>query len=692
MSNKKPLSNLGNLSARTKGLLAKCGITNLQDALFYLPYRYQDKTRITPIIDLQLGDHALVEGEIIGQHIQRGRRNSLLCLLHDGTGTITLRFFHFNMGIRKAMAIGNRLRCFGETRWQGKGIEIVHPECQLVHDTERQSVNESLTPIYSSTEGLSQRTLHTLVNKALALLNADPNWLPDYLPEEVKTHLQLPALTEALNYIHNPPPDANKDLLEQKMHPTQRRLAFEELLAHYLGLRQLRTKIQQYQSPALTAAPQMLKKMLTTLPFELTSAQQRVLAEIQADIQTNTSMLRLVQGDVGSGKTIVAALAMLQAVANGYQAALMAPTELLAEQHYQNITQWFNQLDIPIAWLAGSLKGKKRQAMLTAIEDGSAKVAIGTHALFQEAVSFNQLGLIVIDEQHRFGVHQRLALRGKGAKANISPHQLIMTATPIPRTLAMTAYADLDHSIIDELPPGRTPVKTAVIPNHRRDEVIDHILNACQQQRQAYWVCSLIEESEALQCQAAEATAKTLREVLPELTIGLVHGRMKAADKEQVMAEFKAGTYDLLVATTVIEVGVDVPNASLMIIENPERFGLAQLHQLRGRVGRGATESHCVLLYQAPLSEYAKARLKVMRETNDGFVIAQKDLEIRGPGEVLGAKQSGLIQMRIANIIRDNNLMPMVQTVAQQLTKHHPDCIELLINRWLGARDEYVHA
>lgn len=685
-------SDLKNLSTRTKELLAKCGIISLQDSLFYLPYRYHDKTRLTPIIDLQSGEHALVEGEIIAQNIQRGRRNSLVCLLYDGTGTLSLRFFHFNMGMRQSMMIGNRLRCFGEARWQGKNVAMVHPEYQLVKEIELQPVSESLTPLYPSTEGLSQRTLRNLVNKALQLLNTDPSWLPDYLPTQLTAHLKLPALQEALNYIHNPPPDATIDLLEQKLHPTQQRLAFEELLAHYLGLRLLRAKVQKQHSPRLNAAPAMLTSLLTTLPFNLTQAQQRVLAEIQADLQTTKPMLRLVQGDVGSGKTIVAALAILQAVANGYQAALMAPTELLAEQHYHNISHWFKQLDISVVWLASSLKGKKRQVILSAITSGAAKVAVGTHALFQEAVQFAQLGLIVIDEQHRFGVQQRLALRSKGANQNIFPHQLIMTATPIPRTLAMTAYADLDHSIIDELPPGRTPVKTVVIPNHRRDEVIDHIRAACQQKRQAYWVCSLIEESETLQCQAAEATAKILQQNLTELNIGLVHGRMKAADKEQMMAAFKAGEFDLLVATTVIEVGVDVPNASLMIIENPERFGLAQLHQLRGRVGRSTAASHCVLLYQAPLSEQAKARLKVMRETNDGFILAQQDLEIRGPGEVLGTKQSGLVQMRIANIMRDYYLMPQVQTVASQLMKEHPDWVHLLIKRWLGTRDDYVHA
>lgn len=685
-------SRKNNISASTQQRLHKLGIYSLRDVLFHLPLRYQDRTRLTPINTLRLNDHALIEGEIISQLIQRGRRNSLICVLQDQTGIITLRFFHFNMGMRRSLAIGSRLRCFGEVRWNGKGLEIVHPECHAIKPDELNSVNESLTPIYPTTEGLNQRSLRSLVTKALQQLHADPTWLPDYLPAAIRDALHLPGLVEALKFIHQPPPDAPVHVLEEKLHPTQRSLAFEELLAHHLSLRQLRNRIQQHQAPALAPATNLLAQFSAVLPFQLTKAQQRVLTEIQHDIQTIHPMLRLVQGDVGSGKTVVAAMAMLQAIANGYQAALMAPTELLAEQHFHNIQRWFEPLDIQVAWLSGSLKGKKRQAMLQMIADGSAKLAVGTHALFQQEVIFQHLGLVVIDEQHRFGVHQRLALREKGAKANIYPHQLIMTATPIPRTLAMTAYADLDHSVIDELPPGRTPVKTAVIPNHRREEVIDHIRAACRAKRQAYWVCSLIEESEALQCQAAEATAVILQEALVELKVGLVHGRMKPIEKEQVMTAFKAGTYDLLVATTVIEVGVDVPNASLMIIENPERFGLAQLHQLRGRVGRGAIESHCVLLYQTPLTEHAKERLKVMRETNDGFIIAQKDLEIRGPGEMLGVRQAGVIQFRIANLMRDKHLLPLVQQAAEQMLKNYPENIEPLIRCWLGSKEDYSHA
>jgi len=681
-----------NLSAQTQNRLLKCGIKNLQDALFHLPLRYQDKTRLVPIAKLKLGEHGLIEGIVISQHLQRGRRLSLLCVLQDDTGIITLRFFHFNQGMRNNMQVGTRLRCFGEARWQGRGLEMVHPECQQVNEASPQPVQEALTPIYPTTEGLSQKSLRSVVAKALALLNQDSSWLVDYLPAEVCQQLNLPSLLSALNYIHQPPVDAAIDLLEQKLHPTQRRLAFEELLANYLSLQQVRTKIQQHQAPALKPAPSLFERFFSLLPFKLTQAQQRVLAEIQTDIASSKPMLRLVQGDVGSGKTVVAALVMLQAVANGYQAVLMAPTELLAEQHYRNLCAWFEKLEIPVAWLSGSIKGKKREAMLTQLADGSAKVAVGTHALFQAGVEFQHLGLVVIDEQHRFGVHQRLALREKGAKANIYPHQLIMTATPIPRSLAMTAYADLDHSIIDELPPGRTPVKTVVIPNSRRAEIIAHIRTACQAKRQAYWVCSLIEESEALECQAAEATAALLKENLPELKIGLVHGRMKPRDKELVMAQFKAREHDLLVATTVIEVGVDVPNASLMVIENPERFGLAQLHQLRGRVGRGAVESHCVLLYQSPLSAHAKERLKVMRETNDGFFIAQKDLELRGPGEVLGTRQSGVIGMRLAELSRDSDLLPLVQETATHLIQRYPEAIEPLIKRWLVDKENYSNA
>jgi ATP-dependent DNA helicase RecG len=692
MPTKVASGDLSNLSPRTKQLLAKCGITHLQDALFHLPFRYQDKTRLFPIVDLQVGMHALVEGEVIGQNIQRGRRTSLHCLVYDGTGTINLRFFHFHAGLRNSLAVGNRVRCFGEIRRINQKFEIVHPECQNIKDLSPQPVNEALTPIYPATEGLSQRTLRGVVNKALLQLNDHPEWLPDYLPLSVQQELHLPSLIEALNYIHNPPSDAPVSLLENRQHPTQQRLAFEELLAHTLSLQQVRSKLQEHHAPSLLAAHELSQRFLAELPFSLTRAQQRVWQDIQTDAAKSSPMLRLVQGDVGSGKTVVAALAMLQAVANGYQAALMAPTELLAEQHYYNISRWLEPLDIPLAWLSGSLKGKKRQDMLSLLANGTARIAVGTHALFQEGVEFNHLGLVVIDEQHRFGVHQRLALREKGIKEQVYPHQLIMTATPIPRTLAMSAYADLDHSLIDELPPGRTPVKTAVIPNHRREEVIAHIRDACRLKRQAYWVCSLIEESEALQCQAAEVTAQTLQQALPEFRVGLVHGRLKSVDKEAIMADFKAGNYDLLVATTVIEVGVDVPNASLMIIENPERFGLAQLHQLRGRVGRGAIESHCVLLYQAPLSKHAKERLAVMRETNDGFVIAERDLAIRGPGEVLGTKQAGIVQLRIADLMRDHEWLPKVQQTAQAIMQQPNFELTPLLNRWFGNHTNYSQA
>jgi ATP-dependent DNA helicase RecG len=499
----------------------------------------------------------------------------------------------------------------------------------------------------------------------------------------------LPALVDAIRYTHRPPPDAAQELLEKGIHPAQQRLAFEELLAHQMSLIRLRLQTQQHNAPALLKNGIFTEKFLQQLSFTLTMAQQRVITEIANDLAQTKPMMRLVQGDVGSGKTVVAALAALQVIENNFQAAVMAPTELLAEQHFNNFQRWLDPLGLNVAWLAGKLQGKAKEKVLQEIASGKIHLLIGTHALFQEGVEFSNLALIVVDEQHRFGVHQRLALREKGMKNGFCPHQLIMTATPIPRTLAMTAYADLDSSVIDELPPGRMPVTTVIVTNQRRSEVIQRLRQNCLSGKQAYWVCTLIEESESLQCQAAEATAAQLIQALPELQIGLVHGRMKTGDKEQIMQAFKHKKIDLLVATTVIEVGVDVPNAGLMIIENPERLGLAQLHQLRGRVGRGNMQSHCVLLYQSPLSIQAKQRLSIMRDAHDGFEIAQKDLELRGPGEVLGTKQTGLMQFKIANLLRDKNLLPEVQKTAKLLLKQYPDKAELLMQRWLKNSEQY---
>jgi len=668
--------------------LEHLGITSLQDLLFHLPLRYQDRTRVVPIGSLRPGDEAVVEGEVQLSEIKFGRKRMLLTRISDGTGSLTLRFFHFSNAQKEALSRGTRLRCYGEARKGNLTLEMIHPEFRRLSDESLEAVEEYLTPIYPATEGLQQLGLRRLVSQAVERLARGTIALQELVPAP-SLPKGLPPLREAVLTLQRPPPDIALSALSEGEHPAQQRLAFEELLAHQLSLRQLRAAMTRHPAPPLDGPAELVERYRQQLPFPLTGAQQRVSEEIRRDLLQPTPMQRLVQGDVGSGKTVVAALAALQAVGSGFQAAVMAPTELLAEQHYRNFQQWLEPLGIEVAWLTGRLKAKARREMLAAIEGGSAAVVVGTHALFQEEVNFDRLGLVIIDEQHRFGVHQRLALREKGVQEGVHPHQLIMTATPIPRTLAMTAYADLDLSVIDELPPGRTPVETVAIGDSRRDEVIARVAAACDEGRQAYWVCTLIEESESLQAQAAEETEALLRELLPQLRIGLVHGRMKAADKERLMGAFKAGELDLLVATTVIEVGVDVPNASLMIIENAERLGLAQLHQLRGRVGRGSTRSSCVLMYHAPLSKLARERLAVMRETNDGFVIARKDLEIRGPGEVLGTRQTGMLQLRIADLQRDQRLLPAVARAAEQLLQQQPQCVAPLISRWLGNRSRY---
>lgn len=662
--------------------LARLGIEKISDLLFHLPLRYQDRTRLTPIGRLRAGQEAVIEGEITASDVVKGRRRSLLIRLGDGSGILSLRFFHFAPAQQQQLRPGVRVRAFGEARAGATGLEIYHPEYRVTHAGVA-PVEEYFTPIYPTTEGLNQARLRALTQQALALLDDHPEALPDVIPAGLLSRLNLPGLHSSLHLLHQPPPEIDLEQLSQGQHPATRRLALEELLAHQLSLREVRLRIQSDGAPVLPTGRNLQMRFLAQLPFALTGAQGRVIEEISLDLARPAPMLRLVQGDVGSGKTVVAAMAALSALSGGCQAAMMAPTELLAEQHYQAFKSWFEPLGIEVAWLAGKLKGKARQDTKAAIADGRARMVVGTHALFQEDVIFERLGLAIIDEQHRFGVHQRLALREKGADGGLTPHQLIMTATPIPRTLAMSAYADLDVSIIDELPPGRTPVKTVVICDERRPDVVTRIRTACRDGRQAYWVCTLIDESEVLQCQAAEVTRDELTEALPELAIGLVHGRMKAAEKAEVMAAFKAGELDLLVATTVIEVGVDVPNASLMIIENPERLGLSQLHQLRGRVGRGSTESFCVLLYHSPLSKSARERLGVMRDTNDGFQIAEKDLQIRGPGEVLGTRQTGLAQMKIADLERDGDLLDRVSALAREL-QGDPHISAVLVRRWLG--------
>lgn len=681
-----PVTDLKGVGTAMALKLERLGIHSIQDLLFHLPSRYQDRTRIVPIGSLRPGDECVVSGEIKAADVVQGRRRSLLCRIQDGTGTLTLRFFHFNAGQKNALKPGTQLRCFGEARPGPGGLEMVHPEYRQLRESGLQPVAETLTPVYPMTEGLQQNRVRSLIE--LALQQLEQHGIEELLPEALRQRWHLWSLAETLAYLHSPPADADQHALLDGKHPAQRRLAFEELLSHNLSLQKVRLKTQQQGAPALPSKQTLVPKFLEQLPFSPTGAQQRVAAEISEDLAKPYPMLRLVQGDVGSGKTVVAALAALQAVENCLQAAVMAPTEILAEQHHINFSAWLEPLGLKVAWLAGKLKGKARKAQLELIASGEAAVVVGTHALFQEEVVFHDLGVVVIDEQHRFGVHQRLSLREKGRKGECAPHQLIMTATPIPRTLTMSAYADLDCSIIDELPPGRTPVNTVVIADNRRAEVIERVRKACAEGRQVYWVCTLIEESEQLECQAAEVTCEQLREALPELRVGLVHGRMKPAEKAAVMAEFKAAELDLLVATTVIEVGVDVPNASVMIIENPERLGLAQLHQLRGRVGRGSVESFCVLMYQSPLSQTGKQRLAVMRETTDGFKIAEKDLQLRGPGEVLGTRQTGAMQFRIADLERDADLLSYVQQVAGQMNAY-PEQSQQLIWRWLGRGEEY---
>ncbi len=664
--------------------LARLGLHTLQDLLFHLPLRYQDRTRIAPIGSLRPGNEISIRGEVQLTDIKLGRRRMLLSRIADGSGAITLRFFYFSAAQRAGLARGSWVQCFGEVRSGPSGLEMVHPEYRLIDPAADGPQQETLTPVYPSTEGLRQQALRKLINQLLddpALL---ADCLPELLPAELLVQRQMPTLHEAILYVHRPPADASLHELDEGIHPAQQRLAFEELLAHQLSLRQLRERQDRHAAPPLPATRTLQRPFLGNLGFQLTGAQQRVLEEISHDLSRAQPMQRLLQGDVGCGKTVVAALAALQAMEADFQVAIMAPTELLAEQHRRNFAQWLEPLAMAPHWLSGKSKGKVREQTLAAIGDGSARLTVGTQALFQEGVEFHNLGLVIIDEQHRFGVHQRLALREKGARDGRHPHQLIMTATPIPRTLAQTAYADLDISVIDELPPGRSPVDTVVIADDRRDAVVTRVHAACREGRQAYWVCTLIEESETLQCETAQDTAETLQAALPDLRIGLVHGRLKATEKEAVMDHFKAGDIDLLVATTVIEVGVDVPNASLMIIENAERLGLSQLHQLRGRVGRGSVKSSCVLLYKPPLSKTARQRLATLRETNDGFEVARKDLELRGPGELLGTRQTGLLELRIADLQRDQALIPIISQCAGHLLREHPDQVAPLIRRWLG--------
>jgi len=685
-----PITELKGVGPAMAEKLAGLGVRNAQDVLFHLPFRYQDRTRLTPIGALQPGSEAVVTGEVVIADVVIRRRRSLLVRIADGTGSLTLRFFHFGQTQVRQFERGARLQCFGEVR-RGPGmLEMVHPEYRLRGpDDPPGSLDDTLTPFYPATEGVQQGTLRRLTEQALARL--DDSALVDWLPRELIADASLPELAEALRIVHRPPPEADVEALMAGTHPAHRRLALEELVAHRLGLRLLRARTTVRSAPPIAPAGGIGRRLRAALGFTLTGAQERVLAELGADMVAGEPMLRLVQGDVGAGKTAVAALVAADVVEAGHQVALMAPTEILAEQHLLNFAAWFEPLGIDVGWLTGKLSPAQRRASLEAVRSGRSRIVVGTHALFQKSVEFDDLGLAIIDEQHRFGVHQRMALRNKGASEAVDagpggtlPHQLIMTATPIPRTLAMTAYADLDVSLIDELPPGRKPVTTVAIDNGRRGEVIERVGAAIGEGRQVYWVCTLIEESETLQAEAAEDTLATLAGLLPRARVGLVHGRLKPREKEAMMQSFKAREIDLLVATTVIEVGVDVPNASMMIIENAERLGLSQLHQLRGRVGRGSARSSCILLFQSPLSESARGRIGIMRETSDGFLIAEKDLELRGAGEVLGTRQTGLAEFRIAELGRDDDLLDAVGDVADALLASHPDSVRGLVRRWIG--------
>ena len=687
MPSQSPLTNLKGVGPALAEKLEKLNVHRVDDLLFLLPLRYEDRTQLVKIGSLEAGVRCLATGEVLlSETVFRGRRN-LLVRIADGSGQLTLRFFHFSRQQQAQFQPGVHITCFGEVRRGQAGFEMIHPEYRVIRENQSAVTDDSLTPIYPATEGVQQGRLRNLTDQALQQMRAAPP--PELLPKAITEKLGMPSLAEAINYLHRPPPDADVQKMIAGTHPCQQRLAFEELLAHYLSLRSLRALAATEDAIALIDGNEDVSGFIDDLPFTLTRAQDRVVSDILTDLAEPHPMMRLIQGDVGSGKTVVAAIACVKAIACGVQAAIMAPTEILAEQHWRSFSDWFRPLGIEPAWLSGSQRAAARRESLQAISTGSAKIVVGTHALFQEGVKFSRLGLVVIDEQHRFGVHQRMALRDKGVSNSGHPHQLVMTATPIPRTLAMAAYADLDTSVIDELPPGRQPVSTIAIPESRRGEIVERVRSACASGQQAYWVCPLIEESEVLDYQAAEASYQMLTEALPDLRIGLVHGRMRPAEKERGMKAFKEGLIQLLVATTVIEVGVDVPNASLMIIENTERMGLSQLHQLRGRVGRGAAQSHCVLLYKPPLGGTAKQRLAVLRDTNDGFVVAQRDLELRGPGELLGTKQTGLPEYRIANLVRNAELMPQVQITAEALRKDSADQASAIVRRWLGDASRY---
>ena len=686
-----PLTGLAGAGPRVAEKLAARGLATLQDLWLHLPLRYEDRTTLTPIGALQAGLAAQVEGTV--EAVERGFRYRPMLRVAIGDGsraTLVLRFFHFRSQQVNQFRVGARVRCYGTPRAGQHGLEIVHPSYRVLEAGQVEALDDRLDPVYPAVEGVGPATLRKLIAQALDRLPGDAAL--ELLPSAWLQGQGLPTLRAALLAMHRPARDADLAALAAGTHPAQRRLALEELLAHHISLRRQRIALQQHRAPTLAGRGELAQRLQDALPFELTGAQQRVYAQIRRDLAQPSPMLRLVQGDVGSGKTVVAALAAMLAVEAGKQAALAAPTELLAEQHLANLRAWLEPLGVRVAWLAGKVSGKARAAALAEVASGAAQVVVGTHALMQEGVVFHDLALAIVDEQHRFGVHQRLALREKGASDEGVPHQLVMTATPIPRTLAMAAYADLDVSAIDELPPGRTPVQTVALSAEKRPELVERIRAACAEGRQAYWVCTLIDDSDEVVAQAAQTTFEQLGASMPELRIALVHGRMKPADKQATMRAFKLGEIDLLVATTVIEVGVDVANASLMIVENAERLGLAQLHQLRGRVGRGSAASTCVLLYQPPLSQMARQRLATLRETSDGFLIAEKDLELRGPGELLGTRQTGLANFRVADLVRDAALLPLVHELAERLLREEPALADRIVQRWVGGAARYAGA
>ncbi len=684
------VASLKGVGAKILEKLAQLSISNLDDLLFHLPLRYQDRSRIHPIGSLRQGQMAQVFGTIEASNIVFGKRRSLICKISDQTGLMDIRLFYFSMAQKKQFVQGEFIQCYGQVSLSGRHYGMIHPEITFLKHNETPQLQDGLKPIYPTTTGLQQRSLCKIIQQALNHLKSSQ--VTELIPQSWLEKLNFPPLSDALQMLHQPPLDISLESIQKGDHQLIKRLAFEELVAQQIALRHIKAKTQN--QPGITISPQIDKAEIFSkqLPFELTQAQKRVIQEIKQDIKKNHPMMRLVQGDVGSGKTLVAAFNILATANCGYQSVLMAPTEILAEQHYKSFCGWFDPLNIESVLLVSKMSATDKRQALNKIVNGEAKVIIGTHALFQTQVEFKQLALVVIDEQHRFGVEQRKQLLEKGQAANQNnrlPHQLVMTATPIPRTLTQTAYADLDLSMIDELPPGRKPITTVVISDDKREEVIQRVRQAhVEDNRQIYWVCTLIDESEELQCQAAEVTHQELKEKLSDMQVGLIHGRMKGDEKRQIMRDFKQGKIDLLVATTVIEVGVDVPNASLMIIENPERLGLSQLHQLRGRVGRGEKESHCLLMYHGPLSNNAKERLKVMRETNDGFIIAEKDLALRGPGEVLGTRQTGIVEYRFADLIRDNQLLPEVQQCAKDMMQTQPERANALVKRWIKKGEE----